>query len=118
MTPGLRRGIGSLFASITGLAALLIIAILAFILFDAIRGGAAQLSWEFLTADPTEGMTQGGIFPAIYGTAVLTLLMTVAVMPVGVITAIYQHEYSAADSRLAGWVRAAINNLAGVPSIV
>jgi phosphate transport system permease protein len=63
-------------------------------------------------------MTAGGIFPAIYGTAVMTLLMTVAVMPVGVMTAIYLHEYAPPRSRLAAAVRVAVTNLAGVPSIV
>jgi phosphate transport system permease protein len=63
-------------------------------------------------------MMGGGIFPAIYGTVVMTLLMTVAVMPVGVMTAIYLHEYAPPDSRLAGMVRVAVTNLAGVPSIV
>jgi phosphate transport system permease protein len=63
-------------------------------------------------------MTAGGIFPAIYGTALLTLLMTVAVMPVGVLTAIYLHEYAPPRSRVAALVRVAVTNLAGVPSIV
>lgn len=106
------------FSGLTGLAVVLIIGMLLVILLDVIAGGAGQLTWAFLTEDPTNGMMEGGIFPAIYGTAVLTLLMTVAVMPVGVITAIYLHEYAPKDSRVAGWVRAAINNLAGVPSIV
>ena len=64
-------------------------------------------------------MTAGGIFPAIYGTAVLTLLMTVAVMPVGVATAVYLHEYApAALAASPALVRVAVTNLAGVPSIV
>ncbi len=106
------------FSGISGLAALLIVLALAVILIDAIRGGWTRLSWEFFTGDPTEGMTQGGIFPAIWGTAVLTLLMTIAVMPVGVMTAIYLHEYAPAESKLAAAVRVAVQNLAGVPSIV
>jgi phosphate transport system permease protein len=88
------------------------------ILLDVVRGGAGRLSWEFLTAAPSEGMTAGGIFPAIYGTAVMTLVMTFAVMPVGVMTAIYLHEYAPPASRLAAAVRVAVTNLAGVPSIV
>jgi phosphate transport system permease protein len=63
-------------------------------------------------------MMGGGIFPAIYGTAIMTLVMTVAVMPVGVLTAIYLHEYAPPGSRLAAIVRVAVTNLAGVPSIV
>ena len=113
-----RRMLGGVFASLTGVAAALIVAMLIVILVDVILGGAGRLSWEFLSAAPSNGMMEGGIFPAIYGTAILTLLMTVAVMPVGVITAIYLHEYAPPGSRVAGWVRAAINNLAGVPSIV
>jgi phosphate transport system permease protein len=113
-----RRIAGSGLTLLTGGAAALVVGMLALILLDVARGGAARLSWEFLTAAPDEGMTAGGIFPAIYGTAVMTILMTVAVMPVGVLTAIYLHEYAPPASRLAGAVRAAVTNLAGVPSIV
>jgi phosphate transport system permease protein len=101
-----------------GAATFLVIAMLAVIVVDVVRGGIGRLSWEFLTSAPTEGMTAGGIFPAIYGTAALTLLMTVAVMPVGVATAVYLHEYAPKGSRLAALVRVAVTNLAGVPSIV
>ena len=113
-----RKLTGGFFMSLTGLSALLIVGMLCVILFDAIKGGAARLSWEFLTSEPTEGMTAGGIFPAIYGTVVLTLLMTVAVMPVGIITALYLNEYAPRKSKLAALIRMAITNLAGVPSIV
>ena len=113
-----RRVVGVASAGLTGVATAVILATLGFILFDAIRGGAGRLSWAFLTQAPTEGMTAGGIFPAVYGTAVLTLLMTLAVMPVGVMTAVYLQEYAPPHSRTAAWVRAAVANLAGVPSIV
>lgn len=113
-----RRTVGAALTSLTGLAALLIVAMLALILLDVLRGGAGHLTWEFLSQPPSDGMMRGGIFPALYGTAALTLLMTLAVMPVGVLTAVYLHEYAPADSRLARWVRVAIVNLAGVPSIV
>jgi phosphate transport system permease protein len=118
MNRPVRVATGRLFTGLTGLAALLILALLAVILVDVVRGGIGRISWEFLTAAPSEGMTAGGIFPAIYGTAALTLLMTIAVMPVGVLTAVYLHEYAPSGSRLASWVRLAITNLAGVPSIV
>jgi phosphate transport system permease protein len=118
MNPRARRVVGLTFGSLTGLSAALIVAMLAVILFNVVEGGAERVSWEFLTAAPVEGMTRGGIFPAIYGTAALTLLMTVAVMPVGVLTAIYLHEYAPPGSIIARWVRVAIANLAGVPSIV
>ncbi|WP_225413811.1 phosphate ABC transporter permease PstA [Stigmatella hybrida] len=113
-----RRTVGAALTSLTGLAALLIVAMLALILLDVLRGGAGHVTWEFLSQPPSDGMMRGGIFPALYGTAALTLLMTLAVMPVGVLTAVYLHEYASPDSRLARWVRVAIVNLAGVPSIV
>lgn len=113
-----RRIWGGVATWVTGLAAILVVSLLAVILIDALRGGLGKLSWEFFTKPPTEGMTAGGILPAIYGTAAVTLLMTIAVMPVGVTTAIYLHEYAAPSSRVAAWVRVAVTNLAGVPSIV
>lgn len=116
--PTLRRVSSGLFSGLTGVAAALLVAILLLIVGDAIAGGWSRLSWQFLTTAPTEGMTAGGIFPAIWGTAVLTLLMTVAVMPVGVITAIYLSEYAPPGSRWAALVRTAVQNLAGVPSVV
>jgi phosphate transport system permease protein len=118
MTISTRRWVGRVFIGLTAGAAALILFALFAILFEVCRGGASRLSWAFLTEAPSEGMTAGGIFPALFGTALLTLLMTVAVMPVGVLTAIYLHEYAPPSSRLAGAVRVAINNLAGVPSIV
>ncbi|KAK3604811.1 hypothetical protein CHS0354_000473 [Potamilus streckersoni] len=77
-----------------------------------------MLSWAFLTESPKEGMTQGGIFPAIFGTLVLVLLMSLATVPVGVITAIYLSEYSMGSIKFAKAIRFAVTNLAGVPSIV
>ena len=114
----LRRAVGGALTSLTGFAALLIVAMLAIILFDAVRGGAGHVTWTFLSQPPSDGMMGGGIFPALYGTAALTLLMTLAVMPVGVLTAVYLHEYAPPGSHLAAWVRVAVVNLAGVPSIV
>jgi phosphate transport system permease protein len=113
-----RKLAGAGLTGLTGAAALLVVGMLALILLDVVEGGAGRLSWEFLSAAPDQGMTAGGIFPAIYGTAVMTLLMTVAVMPVGVMTAVYLHEYAPPASRLAALVRVAVTNLAGVPSIV
>src|SRR5262249_11511148 len=88
------------------------------IIFDVVRGGIGVISWTFLSEAPRKGMTEGGIFPAIFGTAALTLLMTVAAAPAGVATAIYLAEYAPSSSRLARAVRVSIANLAGVPSIV
>lgn len=73
--------------------------------------------WEFLTDDPREANTEGGIFPAIFGTIMMVLLMSVMVTPFGVIAAIYLREY-AKQGTLTRIVRIAVNNLAGVPSIV
>lgn len=73
--------------------------------------------WAFLTENPREANTQGGIFPALYGTLVMVLLMTLLVTPFGVLAAIYLHEY-AGKSLLARWIRISVYNLAGIPSIV
>jgi phosphate transport system permease protein len=113
-----RKAVGSALTLLTGAATACIVAMLAVILLDVGWGGAGRVSWAFLSQPPTEGMTEGGILPAILGTVVMTLVMTVAVMPIGVLTAIYLHEYAPPRSRLAGLVRGAVNNLAGVPSIV
>ena len=73
--------------------------------------------WEFLSSEPREANTEGGVLPAIFGTVVMTLLMVLMVAPVGVITALYLREY-AKQGRLVSIVRISVNNLAGVPSIV
>ena len=73
--------------------------------------------WVFLTDEPREANTEGGIFPAIFGTFVMTLLMSLAVVPFGVLAAIYLREYARQGFAVRA-VRIAVNNLAGVPSIV
>jgi phosphate transport system permease protein len=73
--------------------------------------------WEFVSSEPREANTEGGILPAIFGTVAMTLLMVVFVAPFGVITALYLREY-AKQGRLVAVVRICVNNLAGVPSIV
>ncbi|GIX33783.1 MAG: phosphate transport system permease protein PstA [Lysobacterales bacterium] len=73
--------------------------------------------WEFLSADPREANSEGGVFPAIFGTAVMTILLAVLVAPFGVVTALYLREY-ARQGRMVSLVRISVNNLAGVPSIV
>jgi phosphate transport system permease protein len=102
----------------TAAATGIILLMLALILVDIIVGGSQILSWEFISAAPREGMTKGGILPAIVGTVALTLLMTVAAVPAGVATAIFLTEYAPKQSILARAIRVCINNLAGVPSIV
>jgi phosphate transport system permease protein len=73
--------------------------------------------WEFLTDEPREANSEGGVFPAIFGTVLMTLLMALGVAPFGVVAAIYLREYARAGF-LVSAVRIAVNNLAGVPSIV
>lgn len=103
---GLCRGLSML-------TALALIGILAIIVWN----GARVISWEFLVSAPTGGMAHGGIFPAIFGTICITLLMLLMVLPLGVGAAIYLVEYAGRGlgPRI---IRAAVNNLAGVPSIV
>jgi len=126
------------------LATLIIVAMLAVILGNVFLNGAGWISWEFLTTAPRQGMMAGGIYPAIFGTVFLVLLMTVAAVPIGVATAVYLNEYAPkmtlaqARRKLAAatgaeWLRelarlvqvgftemtrAAVTTLAGVPSIV
>ncbi len=73
--------------------------------------------WEFVSDEPREANTEGGIFPAIFGTVLMTLIMAVIVTPFGVIAAVYLREY-AKQGVLTRIIRIAVNNLAGVPSIV
>jgi len=74
-------------------------------------------AWSFVSDDPREANTEGGIFPAIYGTILMVLLMTVVVTPFGVVAGVYLKEY-AKQGLLTRTIRIAVNNLAGVPSIV
>ncbi|MFH4895435.1 phosphate ABC transporter permease PstA [Vibrio sp. Y42_MX_L11] len=73
--------------------------------------------WKFLSEDPRESNSEGGVFPAIFGTVFLVIIMSIIVMPLGVIAAIYLHEY-AKNNALTRVIRIAVINLAGVPSIV
>jgi phosphate transport system permease protein len=99
-------------------AVIIIVLILAVLLLNVILGGFNTISWQFLSHAPENGMEAGGIFPAIFGTVSMVLLMVIAVIPVGVLTAVYLQEYTRPDSAMTRLIRVAINNLAGVPSIV
>ena len=101
---------------ITAVAVLVILPILMVIIF-MIANGLSGISWEFLSRTPSNGMTEGGIFPAILGTVFLTLGTAVAAIPLGIGAAIYLAEY-AGDTWLTRAIRLAIVNLAGIPSIV
>jgi len=80
-------------------------------------GFYAAKIWEFVSDEPREANTEGGIFPAIFGTVLMTIIMAVIVTPFGVIAAVYLREY-AKQGVLTRIIRIAVNNLAGVPSIV
>jgi phosphate transport system permease protein len=77
----------------------------------------ASKLWEFVSADPRESNTEGGVFPAIFGTVMMVLLMSIAVVPFGVLAALYLNEY-ATQGTVIRLIRLSVNNLAGVPSIV
>lgn len=108
----------ALFSGLSGLATLLIVITVLFIVGNIVAGGWRTITWEFLTKPPANGLKSGGIGPAIFGTVSLVILMVIAVIPFGAMTAIYLHEYSRPDSRWTRAVRFAVTNLAGVPSIV
>ena len=97
--------------------AYLILAVLLLFIYDIASKGGAVISWEFLTQAPRRGMTEGGIFPAIVGTFLVTMVTAVISIPVGVFAAIYLNEY-ARQTRLTRIIRLSIRNLSGVPSIV
>ena len=94
-----------------------IVAILFFILGFIIVKGIGVISWEFLTGMPRDGMTAGGILPAIVGTLCLTLGSIVIAFPLGILSGIYISEYTR-DNWLVKLIRIMTNNLSGVPSIV
>lgn len=112
------RIIGGVFVGATAFSAFLIIAVILIILLVIILGGKNTFSWEFLTSFPEDGMMKGGIFPAIYGTAMLVIIMSIAAVPFGTITAIYLTEYASETSVLAQTIRFAVRTLATVPSII
>lgn len=103
-------------ATISTVAALVVIPIILVILFIIINGIGA-INWEFLTEPPRSGMKEGGIMPALLGTIFLTFGTAIVSMPLAIGAAIYLAEY-AGDNQLTRWVRLAIVNLAGIPSIV
>ncbi len=90
---------------------------LAIILWDIFSKGASSLSWNFISELPSDGMTKGGIFPAIVGTVLLTFITTLFAVPFGIACAVYLNEY-ARPSVLTNIIRASIRNLAGIPSII
>jgi phosphate transport system permease protein len=99
------------------LSAALVVGFLGIIVFDIVSKGAGVLSWEFLTQPPSQGMTEGGIFPAILGTFLVSIITVLFAVPLGMFAAVYLNEYARAG-RTTRLIRLAIRNLSGVPSIV
>ena len=92
-------------------------ALLFFILGFIIVKGIGVINWEFLSQAPSEGMTKGGIWPAIFGTCCLMAGSALIAFPTGVMSGIYMNEY-AKDGKLVRFIRMMTNNLSGIPSIV
>jgi phosphate transport system permease protein len=95
----------------------IVVAILIIILVFIVSKGIGVISWEFLTAQPEEGMTKGGIMPAIIGTFCLIIGSSLFSFPIGIMSGIYMNEY-AANNKLSMFIRIMTNNLSGVPSVV
>jgi phosphate transport system permease protein len=104
------------FALLTAAAVVVVVPIVLVILY-IIAQGIGAINWEFLTAMPRNGMREGGILPAIVGTVVLTFGTAIVSIPLAVGAAIYLAEY-ARDTWLTRFIRLAIINLAGIPSVV
>ena len=102
-----------LFKMLSYMTILILFVILGFIVYR----GAGAISWNFLTGYPEEGMTKGGIFPAIVGTLCLVVGSMVFAFPIGVMSGIYTSEY-AGNNWLVKFIRVMTNTLSGVPSIV
>jgi phosphate transport system permease protein len=104
------------FAILTVLAVVVVVPIVLVVLYIIVQGVGA-INWEFLTAFPRNGMKDGGIFPALVGTVVLTFATAIVSIPISVGAAVYLAEY-ARDTWLTRAIRLAIINLAGIPSVV
>ena len=101
------------FTSLSYLVVLILFVILGFIIIK----GASVISWDFLTKSPEEGMTSGGIYPAIVGTLYLVLGSSLISIPIGVMSGIFMNEY-ATNGKITKFIRIMTNNLSGVPSVV
>ncbi len=109
---------GKLIIGSTLAAVILIISVLFLIIGIIVYNGWDMFSWEFISSFPTDGMTKGGIFPAIIGTFILVIVMSLAAVPFGTITALYLTEYAKENSKFAAAVRFSVRTLAVVPSII
>jgi phosphate transport system permease protein len=118
MKPATRKKIVQV-AGFLGLRAAmgLVLGVLLLFLYDIVSKGHGAITWQFLTRAPRKGMTAGGIFPAIFGTFLVTVITALLSVPLGMSAAIYLNEY-ARQTRLTRLIRLSIRNLSGVPSIV
>ena len=112
-----KRGLQSAMVGCFRLLSYCIVLVLFIILGFIIVKGISVINWTFLTEAPSDGMTKGGIWPAIVGTFYLMLGSAVFAFPVGVVSGIYMSEY-APQGKLVAFIRTMTNNLAGIPSIV
>ena len=111
---GLKQNIAfSIFRVFSAMVVLSLIAILSFIIYN----GISVINWSFLTTMPEDGMTKGGIYPAIVGTLCLVAGSMIFAIPIGVLSGIYINEYTK-DSFYKRFIKLMTNNLAGIPSIV
>ncbi|WP_300726011.1 phosphate ABC transporter permease PstA [uncultured Bacteroides sp.] len=110
---GLQRAMFFLFRVLSLCIALILFFILGFIIVK----GIGVVNWDFLTESPTDGMTKGGIWPAIVGTFYLMIGSALFAFPIGVMSGIYMNEY-APKGKLVSFIRMMTNNLSGIPSIV
>ncbi len=106
----------AIFVSLGSLA--IVVTFISVMMIHFLVQGLPNITWSFLTEAPHNNNTEGGVFPAIYGTVLLVLTMTILGVPIGTATAIYLSEYARRGSIFARIVRFAVNTLAGVPSIV
>ena len=110
---GIQKGMFTCFRILSYFIAAVLFYILGFIIVK----GISVINWDFLTQAPTDGMTKGGILPAIVGTFYLMIGSAVFSFPVGVMSGIYMNEY-APKGKMVNFIRTMTNNLAGIPSIV
>ncbi len=112
-----KRTSQNIFFWIFRLLGIMVLSLLLWILGFVVWNGIGVISWEFLTEAPSNGMTAGGIFPAIVGTMCLVVGSMVVAFPLGVMSAIYTSEY-AGNGSMVRFIRVMTNNLSGIPSIV
>jgi len=113
-----KKLIGFFAVASTIFAVVVVLGLLMTMLGNFVIEGVPGLSWDFITQAPRNNNQEGGIFPAIYGTTILVLTMTMLGVPIGTITAIYLNEYANPNSFFSRLILFAVNSLAGVPSIV